>query len=35
MRSTFAPQDIKGILPPLVTPFDANEEIVEHLPTSK
>jgi 4-hydroxy-tetrahydrodipicolinate synthase len=29
MQSAFAPQDIKGILPPLVTPFDANEEIIE------
>ena len=29
MPSTFASQDIKGILPPLVTPFDAHEEIDE------
>jgi 4-hydroxy-tetrahydrodipicolinate synthase len=29
MPSVFAPQEIKGILPPLVTPFDAQEEIVE------
>lgn len=28
---TFAPQDIVGILPPLLTPFDENEEIVEDV----
>ena len=29
MNSAFAPQEIKGILPPLVTPFTADEEINE------
>lgn len=28
---TFAPQDITGILPPLLTPFDENEDVVESV----
>lgn len=28
---TFAPQDIVGILPPLLTPFDENEDVVEEI----
>lgn len=28
-KKTFAPQDITGILPPLLTPFDDNEDVVE------
>ena len=28
---TFAPQDIVGILPPLLTPFDDNEELIESV----
>jgi 4-hydroxy-tetrahydrodipicolinate synthase len=29
LKKTFAPQDITGILPPLLTPFDEREDIVE------
>lgn len=28
---TFAPEDITGILPPLLTPFDENEDVVESV----
>jgi len=28
-QKRFSPQDIKGILPPLLTPFDDNEDIIE------
>jgi 4-hydroxy-tetrahydrodipicolinate synthase len=30
-RPTFKPQDITGILPPLLTPFDRNEDLVEEV----
>ena len=28
-KTSFAPSDIRGIIPPLVTPFDADEEVDE------
>lgn len=30
-KKTFAPQDITGILPPLLTPFDEKEDVIESV----